>query len=285
MKILVLGCTGMIGSAIFSHCQASKNISVYGTFKKQKKINIFNKNNKLIYFDASKKKQKLKNIINKIKPNFVINCIGITKHINNKNEKEFFQINSYFPHYAKKISNQYKSKFIQISTDCVFDGKRGNYSEQTKPNANDLYGKSKAAGEIKDKVNLTIRTSTIGHELSTKYGLLEWFLSNKKTCYGYKKAYFNGLPTNYLAKILLDLLLKYKITGLIHISGKKISKYELLKIIKKVYKKKIDIFQNSTFKIDRTLNNYKLKNYIKPNTSWKKLIQDMKKNYEKRKFV
>ena len=134
-------------------------------------------------------------------------------------------------------------------------------------------------------MNLTIRTSTIGHELSTKYGLLEWFLSNKKTCYGYKKAYFNGLPTNYLAKILLDLLLKYKITGLIHISGKKISKYELLKIIKKVYKKKIDIFQNSTFKIDRTLNNYKLKNYIKPNTSWKKLIQDMKKNYEKRKFV
>ena len=60
MKILVLGCTGMIGSAIFSHCQASKNISVYGTFKKQKKINIFNKNNKLIYFDASKKKTKAK---------------------------------------------------------------------------------------------------------------------------------------------------------------------------------------------------------------------------------
>lgn len=280
MKILVLGSTGMIGSSIFNQSSLNRKFTTFGTYKDKKKINFLNKK-KLIHFNVYKK-EKLKKILEKIKPNIVINCIGLTKHINKKNKKNFVRINSKFPHFAKKISNIYNIKFVQISTDCVFDGKRGKYKETSKPNAKDIYGLSKSKGEINDNFNLTIRTSTIGHEINTKYGLLEWFLSQKKSCYGYKNAYFNGFPSYYLSKILLKILFEHNISGLIHISGIKISKYHLLKKINKIYNKKVKIIANDTVKIDRSLDNSKLKKIIKYNPSWNQLILMMKEYHENR---
>ena len=280
MKILVLGSTGMIGSSIFTQSILNTKFTTFGTYKDKKKINFLNKK-KLMYFNVYKK-EKFKKILEKIKPNIVINCIGLTKHINKINKKNFIQVNSKFPHYAKKISNKYKIKFVQISTDCVFDGKRGKYKENTKPNAKDIYGLSKSKGEINDNFNLTIRTSTIGHEINTKYGLLEWFLSQKKSCQGYKSAYFNGLPTYYLSNILLKILSEYNLSGLIHISGVKISKYDLLKKINKIYNKNIKINPNDTIKIDRTLDNSKIKKLIKYSPNWNQLILNKKKYNEKR---
>ena len=210
----------------------------------------------------------------------MINCIGVTKHIRGSSKKKILAINSMFPHYAKKISNYKSAKFIQISTDCVFNGKKGNYYENSKPNATDFYGKSKASGEINDKKNLTIRTSTIGHELLTNYGLLEWFLKQNSSCYGYSKAIFNGFPTSYFAKILEKIILK-KITGILNISGIKIDKYTLLKKIKKIYNKKIVIKKNTIIKIDRSLNNKLLKTYFTEKKNWDDLIKDMKNEYRK----
>lgn len=228
------------------------------------------------------KKAVLKSIVKDIRPNIVINCIGLTKHLYVRSDKKITKINSDFPHYAKKISNKFNAKFVQISTDCVFNGKKGNYHERDRPNAKDLYGISKAAGEIYDDFNLTIRTSTIGHEIKTQYGLLEWFLSIKNSCQGFSRAYFNGLPTYYLSKVLLVLLYKFDVTGLLHVSGTKINKYNLLNKINKIYNKKIIINKNSDFKIDRTLNNSKLKKYIKHIPNWNNLISGMKKNNDKK---
>lgn len=280
MKILVLGCTGMIGTEIFKQAHKYKNVSVFGTYRTKKKIKfMINKN--LIYFNI-KNKKKLKFILKNIRPKILINAIGITKHKKNKSKKEIIRINSQFPHFAKKIANDFGCKFIQISTDCVFDGYEGNYRENSKTNANDIYGISKSMGEIIDKKNLTVRTSTIGHEINSKNGLLEWFLSQKKKCFGYKNAIFNGFPTYYFAKLLFFILLKKQnLVGLLHISGNKIDKYELLKKFKKVYKKKIVIKINMNYKIDRSLNNYKFKKYYKKIHNWNTLILNMKKNYEK----
>jgi dTDP-4-dehydrorhamnose reductase len=280
MKILILGCTGMIGSSIYNESRKNKSIETFGTYRNDKKIK--NKDKNLFKFNA-RKKSSINKIIRKIKPNFVINCIGLTKHIKTKDKNFFFEINSEFPHYVKKISNKNSSKFVQISTDCVFSGNQGNYSEKSKPDAIDIYGISKKKGEIIDNKNLTIRTSTIGHEIETSYGLLEWFLKKKK-CYGYSKAYFNGFPTFYFSKILLKIILEIRITGLLHISGKKIDKYTLLKIIAKIYNKKIKISKNISFKIDRTLNNQKLKKYIKSFYGWNKLIIQMKKKHDQSKI-
>lgn len=279
MNILVLGATGLIGNSIYKHL--SKKHYVFGTFNDKKKImKIKYKKNKLFYFDALNYK-KLNYILDKTKSEIVINCIGVTKHIKGIDKKKFLQINSLFPHLAKKISNDRSARFIQISTDCVFNGKKGNYSEKSKPNALDIYGQSKALGEINDKINLTIRTSTIGHELSTSYGLLNWFLNQNSSCEGYSKAIFNGFPTFYFAKFLEKILLR-KITGILHVSGIKINKYSLLQKIKKIYNKKIVLRKNITFKINRTLNNKLFKSYFpKEKKSWDYLINEMKKEYGK----
>lgn len=285
MNILILGSTGLIGSSLYFHLSCNHN--VFGTFnnkekiKKIKKIKFIKK--KLFHFDASNKK-KLANLIDKTSPKIVINCIGITKHVKGVTKKKILSINSLFPHYAKNISNYKSAKFIQISTDCVFNGKKGNYKEYSKPNAVDLYGISKARGEINDKTNLTIRTSTFGHELFTNYGLLNWFLGQNSICSGYSKAKFNGFPTFYFAKILEKIILK-NITGILHISGTKIDKYTLLKKINKIYKKNIIIKKNLSVKIDRSLNNKLLKSYlpIKKN-NWTNLIKNMKNEFRKNTF-
>lgn len=282
MNILVLGATGLIGNSIYKHL--SKKYHVFGTFNDKKKLmKIVHKKNKLFHFDALNYK-KLNSLINKTNPEVVINCIGITKHIKGISKKKFLKINSLFPHFAKKISNNKSARFVQISTDCVFNGKRGNYSEKSIPNALDIYGKSKALGEINDKINLTIRTSTIGHELSTSYGLLNWFLNQNSSCEGYSNAIFNGFPTFYFAKILEKILLK-QITGVLHVSGIKIDKYSLLQKINKIYDKKIVIRKNTSFKINRSLNNKLFKSYFpKEKKSWDYLIRAMKKEYGKNKF-
>lgn len=277
MKILVLGATGLIGSEVCHHL-SKKNI-VFGTYNNKKKIKKISHNRQnLIHFNALKKKDLVK-ILAKLKPKIVINCIGVTKHIKNVSKKKIFAINGDFPHYAKKESNLKLAKFIQVSTDCVFDGSIGNYRENSKPNAKDLYGKSKALGEINDQINLTVRTSTIGHELSTKHGLLEWFLNQNLMCSGYSNAIFNGYPTFYFAKILEKLISK-KVTGLINVSGIKINKYNLLKKIKKIYNKKIVIKKDTAIKINRSLNNKLLNSYLpKLENSWDKLLKDMKNEY------
>lgn len=282
MKILVLGATGLIGKEIFKHF--SKKNSVFGTFNDKKKINKigFNKK-KLFYFDVLKR-NKLDKIIKNVRPKLVINCIGITKHIKKISNKKVFIVNGYFPHIAKKISNLRSAKFVQISTDCVFNGKDGNYKETSIPNADDVYGKSKAYGEINDNTNLTVRTSTIGHEFFTRYGLLEWFLNQKTICYGYENAVFNGFTTLYFAEILEKLINK-KITGLINVSGIKINKYSLLKKIKKIYKKDILIKKNTIVKVNRSLDNKLLIKYLpKVRKDWDKLIMNMKNENRKQTF-
>ncbi len=278
MRILILGCTGMIGNAILKEASKLKKHHVYGTFRNLKKKKYLNYKN-LIYFNVHKR-SKLENIIKKLKPHLLINAIGITKHVQNK-KKNIFEINSIFPHYAKKIANKNNCKFIQISTDCVFNGKKGDYMEVDKPNALDNYGVSKAKGEVVDEINLTVRTSTIGHEIVSKNGLLEWFLSQKNFCYGYKNAIFNGFPTYYFAKMLIFILLKKKkLTGIIHISGYKINKLNLLRKIKKVYKKNITIKSKTELKINRSLKNQKFKKIYKNISNWDLLLFKMKKNHD-----
>ena len=278
MNILILGATGLIGSSLYAHLSHKHN--VFGTYNDKKKIKkIKYTKHKFFHFDALNIK-KLTNLIDKTNPKIVINCIGVTKHIKGVSKKKILAINSKFPHHAKDISNYRSAKFIQISTDCVFNGKKGNYNENSKPNASDFYGISKASGEINDKDNLTVRTSTIGYELFTNYGLLEWFLKQNSTCYGYSNAIFNGFPTFYFAKILEKIIVK-KITGILHVSGSKIDKYTLLKKIKKIYNKNIVIKKNTIIKIDRSLNNKLLKSYFPEKKNWDDHIKDMKNEYRK----
>ncbi len=246
--------------------------------------------NEEIFGDLSKKVQifeninventdSVKEIIKKIEPEVVVNAVGIIKQIPSaKNVIKTLTINSIFPHQLAEVAEEVKARLICISTDCVFSGKKGNYSEEEIPDASDLYGKSKNLGEVVEGNCLTVRTSIIGRELGTKHSLLEWFLSNENgKVKGFKKAVFSGFPTQVLAEILADIIANQpNLRGLYHVSSEPINKFDLLELIKKNYGANIEIEQDENFTIDRSLDSTKFRTEtdFQPQ-NWKKMIEIM----------
>lgn len=279
-SILVIGATGLIGSTIFKYLSGNANFSVFGTIRNplDKRFFLDSLNKRLIADLQASDIHKWNKVLNKIKPNVVINCLGITKHLEGGNDPLVtIPINAYFPHYLNILCQEYGARLIHISSDCVFSGSRGSYLEDDIPDAEDFYGRSKALGEVSQGPAITLRTSTIGHELHGALGLLDWFLCQKGSCQGFKKAYFSGLPTIELAKIIERYVIpRPQLHGLYHVGAEKISKFDLLTRIAREYGKKIEIIPNVTFKIDRSLNSDRFKEatgYKPP--SWKQLIEEM----------
>ena len=271
-RLLILGSTGLLGSTILKYFSTKTNYECFGAIRKnsdRKKLNNIN-NLKLHKIDFNKPNDIRKAFIS-IKPYLIINCIGVVKQVLNKNSNsEIIRVNSFLPHYLSELANENnKIRFIHFSTDCVFSGTLGNYSENDIADAKDIYGSSKILGEVNNSNTLTLRTSIIGHELKTKYSLLNWFLSQKKSIKGYKKAIFSGLTTLEISRVLEKYIIpNKKMRGIYHLSGNPISKYDLLNIIKKTYKKKI--------KINRSLNSslFQKTTGYKP-TTWDQLIKAM----------
>tara|TARA_B100000963_G_scaffold41570_1_gene30946 strand:- start:37469 stop:38332 length:864 start_codon:yes stop_codon:yes gene_type:complete len=284
-KVLILGANGLIGSNISKFLMFNKIETICGVRNYKKKFS-----NKLKYIfygnlEDSKNIDILKKKIFLLKPNFIINCCGITKHY----EREKFKIN--FNLVKKILKLNLKFKFIHLSTDCIFSGIKGNYYENSISDAKDDYGISKAKIEkfIKNKKNiLVLRTSTIGHEVNKNKGLLEWFLkNNNKRILGFKNAIFSGPTTFELSKIIYKYVIKKKvlINGIYNISSMPISKYDLLMIIKKIYKKKIFIKENTTFKVNRSLNCSKFIKKTKYRIKdWHTLIKESKRFNNERFF-
>ena len=165
-----------------------------------------------------------------------------------------------------------------MSTDCVFSGKKGSYAETDIADCADLYGQSKLLGEVSNEKHvLTIRTSIIGHELRGEHSLVSWFLKQKGSAKGYTKAIYSGLPTIELARIIRELILpKPKLSGLYHIASEPISKFDLLELIAKIYRKKITLSKSATPKINRSLNceRFQKATGYRPK-SWQRLIEEM----------
>ena len=276
-RILILGSTGMMGSTISKLIQNDKRFKILCTYKNYRKIKLIklkkNQKKKLNVFDFNE----LKRIIFRFKPDYIINCVGLIKQLSNKqniNKTKF--LNTNLPRKLSIIAKNKNFKIIHLSTDCVFSGKKGNYKESDKCDATDLYGISKFKGEVVSKFVLNIRTSIIGHELKSSNSLLNWFLIQKKIN-GFKKAFFSGLTTFELSNIIInEIIIKNKISnGLFHISGPKISKLNLLKIVKRIYKRKTIINIDNSFKIDRSLNSNKFTKLINiKKKSWANMIKE-----------
>ena len=267
-KCLVLGGEGMLGHMVVEYINSLPNFEAYFTTRNKEKE---------IYFDAYKDIGKIEEIIKKIKPELVINCIGIVNHIITEgDEDKIVFINSYFPQKLANICKSNNLKLIHISSDCVFSGKEGGYTEDSPYSPVDFYGVSKAAGEIKDNHNLTIRTSLIGPEIKEpKTGLMEWFLGQKeKSVKGFTKAIWSGLTTLELAKKIIEMHQK-KVTGLINIVSEPITKYDLLHLIKEIYNIDIIINADNTLVCDRSMKSIKHDvDYFVP--THKKMLQDLK---------
>ena len=268
-KIVVLGASGLLGNTLYRYLHNQNSIEVFGFLRNNKDKKLFKKKfrqNLISKIDISNISLLNKNL-KRIKPDFVINCVGVVKQIIRENiSKDAVYYNSLLPHILYELSYKNKFKLLHISTDCVFDGKKGNYSENNVPNSVDLYGKTKALGELNLSDAVTIRTSYIGHEIKSAHGLLEWFLSQYKQVFGFSKAMYNGLTTLELSKIIYENFLKVKhLSGLYNVSSKPVSKHDLLCIINKIYKKSININKKNNVLIDRTLNS----SYFRKKTGYK----------------
>lgn len=273
MKVLILGSTGILGNTLKLFLSQKKNLPIT-TISSNKK------NKYSIIFHNLKDLNKLQNLILKIKPTHIINCIGITKYNNSYKSKALTNlVNTKLPCFLAYLCLKYKIYFLHISTDCVFLGKKGNYADNAKKDSLDYYGISKSKGEVKNKYTSTIRTSFIGPETKTTKSLLNWFLTQKTIVNGFNNAFFSGLTSLELSEIIYKYFIKKKILydKVINVCGYKISKYSLLLIISKIFKKNIHIKKFPHFKIDRSLdskNFRKISKYKKK--SWEKMIKDLR---------
>jgi dTDP-4-dehydrorhamnose reductase len=219
----------------------------------------------------------LERLFGQTSPDVVINCAGLTKHLAEGNTPiPALKMNALLPHRLAQLCEIAKARFIHVSTDCVFSGQASDYKEQDATDATDIYGKTKALGEVTMGNAVTLRTSTIGHEHGTCYGLLEWFLAQSQ-CKGFRHAIFSGLPSVEFARVVRDIVIPNpSLTGLYHLGARPIDKLSLLQQIARVYQRDIKIAIDETFRIDRSLNTDKfaaVTGYRAP--AWPELIEAM----------
>ena len=283
MKILILGASGLIGNTALRVLSERKDWEVYGSIRSESAKSLFPMidNRRLVMNLDVYNFYSIINALQEIKPDVLINCIGATKHKKEGNNPVYaIDLNALLPHKLAQICELIDCRFIHISTDCVFSGNLGFYTELSATDAEDIYGKSKALGEVNYGNTITLRTSTIGHELQTKYGLLDWFLSQNNACKGFGRVVFSGLPTIVFAEIIRDIVLhRPELKGLFNVAAEPINKYDLLQLIAKVYHKKINIIRDDNFVIDRSLDASKFNyatGYAPP--TWQNLIESMYHN-------
>jgi dTDP-4-dehydrorhamnose reductase len=200
-------------------------------------------------FDAARQ------LIAKVEPDVVVNCIGVVKQLAAAHDPiASITLNALFPHIVARACADAGAKLIHISTDCVFAGTRGHYTEDDVPDASDLYGRSKLLGEVTDGA-LTVRTSLIGRELRASSGLVEWFLSNRGgSVRGFTNAIFSGVTTAILARILAEVIEQHPdLRGLYHVAAAPISKYDLLMMLNGATGAGVMIAPDDGFVIDRSL--------------------------------
>lgn len=258
MKVLVFGASGMIGSAMFRVLSSKADWQVWGTLRSDETKRFFSgdQQDKLVAGVDVEKHDALVQMFARVKPDVVVNCIGLTKHHKEAEDPLLaLPLNAQLPHRMADLCDVAGGRLIHVSTDCVFAGNKGNYAEGDATDAGDVYGRSKNLGEVDYPHAITLRTSTIGHELQSAYGLLEWFLSQQGSCKGFNRAIFSGLPNTVFAQVVRDVVIpRPDLRGLYHVGAEPIGKYELLKLIANVYGKQIDIVRDDEFSIDRSLN-------------------------------
>lgn len=280
MKVLVFGASGMVGSAMVRVLSEKKEMQVFGTLRTGAAKRFFPPAiaNRLITGVDVDNHDSMVRVFAQVQPDVVVNCIGLIKqHKDASDPLLAVTINALLPHRMADLCALMGARLIHVSTDCVFAGIKGGYVEDDAADANDIYGKSKFLGEVYSPHSITLRTSPIGHELESTYGLLEWFLSQKASCKGFSRAIYSGLPSVVFAQIVRDIVIpRADLSGLYHIGAEPIGKYDLLRLIADVYGKSIDIIPDDTVVIDRSLNSSrfcKMTGYDVPD--WPTLIQSM----------
>lgn len=245
-KVVVIGALGMAGHIMVAHLGGSGEYEVLGIARSPGEFI----DEILDVTDFPR----LESYLEKIKPEYVINCVGALVSHATENISSAILLNSYLPHFLSQTGNKLHYKLIHISTDCVFSGKDGQYTETSFRDGDNNYARTKVLGEVINDKDLTIRTSIIGPELKLNgTGLFDFFLKQEGKVLGYTKSLWSGVTTLELAKAV-EWAIESDISGLYHVTnGKPINKYDLLMLFKKYTKRNIQIEAVSGRATDKSL--------------------------------
>lgn len=221
----------------------------------------------------------LADLLKRCQPEIVLNCIGLIKQKQEAHDEELMiRVNGLFPHLLADACDDVGARLIHLSTDCVFSGKRGNYSEVDTPDPVDIYGRSKLVGEVTRAPHLTVRTSMIGWQLTGSEGLMEWFHSQKSgEIYGFAGAIYTGLTTQALCNVLERVVTEYPdLSGVVNIAAEPISKFDLLCSVKDLTGHTVEILRDEEMVCDRSLNSsrFRMETGIEIPT-WPQMIADL----------
>ena len=247
MNFLVIGCNGMAGHVISLYLhEQGHNVTGYAR-EKSKLVDS-------IVGDAYDL-ETIRDVINKGEFDSVINCIGILNQFAENSKSDAVFLNAYLPHYLAKITENTNVQVIHMSTDCVFSGKKGSYAEESLRDGETFYDRSKALGELEDNKNITLRNSIVGPDIKENgIGLLNWFMKQERSVFGFTNAIWTGQTTLQLAKTM-EKAAELKVSGLYNmVPDERISKYDLLKLFNKYIRaSEIEIQAKDDFVCDKSL--------------------------------
>lgn len=257
MKVLVLGASGMLGSAVVRLTNTWPGMEVWGTLRSASAKCYFDPSlhDRLLTGVDADQPDTLTEAFAKARPDLVVNCIGLIKQLGNAEDPlSAIPLNAVLPHRLARLCELADARLVHVSTDCVFSGDKGGYVESDLPDATDVYGRTKLLGEVDYPHAITLRTSIIGRELSGANALVDWFLSQSGSVRGFRRAVFSGLPTVELARVILEYVVpRPELHGLYHVSAAPINKFDLLTLVGKTFGKETEIAPDDAFVIDRSL--------------------------------
>jgi dTDP-4-dehydrorhamnose reductase len=247
----------MLGNAVFRLFAQSPSFLTLGSLRSTNLLRYLAKDlhDRVICGVDVENLDSLTGLFAKSRPDVVINCIGLVKQLAAADDPlVVIPVNVLLPHRLARLCEVAGARLVHISTDCVFSGVKGMYTEADVSDAKDLYGRSKYIGEVDYPHAITLRTSIIGHELSGSQSLVGWFLAQQEAVRGFRRAIFSGLPTVELALVIRDYVIpRPELHGLYHVSAKAINKYELLRLVANAYGKSVEIHPDDQLVIDRSL--------------------------------
>lgn len=283
MKLLILGASGMQGHKLFQML-GSVYPETYGTIpcsvlaEPLNRISFF-QTDKVIPDVNPMDFQCLENIIKQVSPDYVINCLRVATHGSEVAPPVLsITVNSLLPHRLAEMTAAQGARLIHFSSDCVFSGKKGSYTEGDTPDATHTYGQTRLLGDVQAGNTLVLRSSVIGRELTGHSSLLDWFLMQKgKEIKGFTRAIYSGLSSIETARVVQIILEKAPLlTGLYHVASEPINKYDLLKLAQDAFRVDVKIHKADGVSVDRSLNAEKFRTatgYIAP--SWAAMMNEL----------
>lgn len=286
--VLVLGASGMLGHALMHELPRHlPGVTVRGTVRSldtapEAVRDAFG--DRLVDDVDVLDHERVAALVQDLSPDVVVNAVGVIKQVPGVEDHVLTaEINALLPQRLAQVCESVGARLVHPSTDCVFSGRAGGYTEDDLPDPVDFYGRSKLLGEV-GAPHVTLRTSIIGHELRHGGSLLEWFLSQRgRQVKGFTGAVYSGLPTPELARVVAEVVIpRPGLTGLWHVATAPITKFDLLGLVAEEYGWEGDLVPESSYACDRSLDATRFARetgYVAP--SWPQLLREMRESQER----